>query len=278
MNRRVVREAARLGVARGQAYWEAHGSGPAVLLINGYGASGLVWPGGWIDELRARHTVVTVDLRGSGRARHAETPFTIGDLAADMAAVLDAADIPSAVVMGLSMGGMVAQELALSAPERVAGLLLVGTRPPVPAFTPPRMRATLRLMLPARPGVTIHDYYRNLWTAAAAPGFAQRRGDLIEEMVSQILAGPTPRAMLVHQFRAMSAWSHAERLGDLAVPTAVVHGSLDTFSPVQNGRTLARLIPGATLRELADVGHLVPLEAPEVLSAAIAVLARSSGH
>ncbi len=263
-------ERARLGVARGQAYWRGRGRGPGLVLLNGYGASADAWPGQWMQALASRHTVVTVDVRGGGRSRFAQKPFTIRDLAEDVVAVLDEVGLSTAVVLGLSMGGMVAQELALVAPERVRGLVLVGTRPPVPRFVPPPLRSNLRLLLPAGRGRSLEDYFRDLWAAAAAPGFAGAHPDRLDELARQSAERPTPRAMLVHQMRAMSAWAHAERLTRISVPTAVVHGALDSFAPVANGRVLAELIPGASYDEVPDVGHLIPLEAPDRLDAAIA--------
>lgn len=265
----------RLGIARGQVYWRARGNGPGLVLVNGYGASADAWPERWMQDLVRRHTVVTADLRGGGRSRYAQTPFTIRDLAEDLVAVLDEVGLSSAVVLGLSMGGMVAQELALVAPERVRGLVLAGTRPPVPRFVPPPLRSNLRLLLPAGRRRTLEEYFRDLWTAAAAPGFADAHPELIDELARQTAERPTPRRMLVQQMRAMSAWAHAERLADIEAPTAVVHGALDDFSPVANGHALAELIPGASYEEVPGVGHLVPLEAPERLDVAIARVSAS---
>lgn len=269
-----VRGRTRIGVADEQAFWRARGSGPGVVLINGYGASSSMWPSAWLRELERAWTVVTLDLRGGGRSRFAQTPFTIRDLASDVVAVLDDVGLDRAVVLGLSMGGMVAQETALRSPERVTGLVLVGTRPPVPEFTPPPLEANLLLLRGPGRGRTLADHFRSLWVAATGPGFAERRPDLVDELVDQTLDHPTPRAMLLHQVRAMTGWGHAERLAGLTVPTAVVHGADDRFSPVANGRSLARLVPEATYRELDRVGHLVPLEAPATLTDAIEEVAR----
>jgi 3-oxoadipate enol-lactonase len=264
------------GVARHQVHWAARGTGPALVLLNGYGAAGTAWPLGWQRALRTRHRVITPDLRGSGRSRFSQTPFSIADLADDVVAVLDQAEVERACVLGLSMGGMVAQEVALRAPDRVVGLVLAGSRPPVPRFTRPPLRSSLQLLLPAGPGSTLADFYRRLWTSATAPGFAERHTDLIDELVAQTLDAPTSRRMLRHQVAAMMAWGHAERLAEIAVATAVVHGQVDAFSPVANGRALAELIPGATYDEVPDVGHLLPLEAPDRLDAAIATVVAAS--
>ena len=102
------------------------------MLLNGWTASGLVWPAGLVAALERDHRVVRIDNRGSGWSRHAPRPYTIGDLAADARRVIDGLGLGRPTVVGLSMGGMIAQELALRWPDRVGRLVLLGTRPPNP--------------------------------------------------------------------------------------------------------------------------------------------------
>ena len=109
--------------------FHSSGSGDALLLLNGWTASGLLWPDRWLRDLEARFRVIRIDNRGSGWSRSAPTPYDIGDLADDAAAVLRGLGVESATVLGLSMGGAIAQELALRYPRLVSALVLVGTRP-----------------------------------------------------------------------------------------------------------------------------------------------------
>ena len=243
-------------------YWQAHGHGPPLVLINGFAASGRAWPRAWLRSLERRFRVLTFDNRGSGFARYADTPFSIADLADDAVKVMDAADSPVAGVFGISMGGMIAQELALRHPERVTGLILAASRPPNPAFHPPSLQSTLMMVRPPLPGESLSRYFEKLWSHSAAPGFAETHPEEIAELVTQSLERPTGRAMLIAQARAMSAWGHSERLTEIDLPTLVMHGALDPLSPVANGRALAKLIPGARYVELPGVGHLIPQEAP----------------
>ncbi len=257
------------GTVGSGVWWRSRGRGPALVLLNGYGASADLWPAGWLARLAERHRVVTPDPRGGGWSRFAEAPFTIADLADDVVAVLDDAGIGRAVLLGLSMGGMVAQEVALAAPHRVVGLVLAGTRPPAPAFVHPPWSSSLAFVRGPARGESLAHFQRRLWSSSVAPGFPERRPDLVDEVVAQSVARPTPRSALVNQLRAMTGWSGAERIGSIAVPTAVVHGRRDRFAVPANGEALAAAIPGATLRLLDDTGHLLPLEAPEALDAAI---------
>ena len=170
------------------------------------------------------------------------------------------------MVVGISMGGMIGQEFAIRHQERLVGLVLIATRPPTPAYTPPAASMTvLDLLGPRRRDETLESYFTRLWTTSTGAGFAEREPESIAELVAQIVVQPTPRAMLMHQLRAANGWGHAERLRRITVPTAIVHGVEDPLIDVANGRRLAELIRGSQYIELDGVGHLPPLEVPDRL-------------
>ena len=189
------------------------------------------------------------------------------------AAVLLATGTGPATVVGMSMGGMIAQELAIRHPDLVDRLVLVSTRPPAPAHIPASpdvLERELAQLLDAPPrGAPLAAYFRSVWEPQSAPGFADRNPALFEELAGQILERVAPRAAVINQLRAIAAWSGAGRLERIVAETTVVHGVSDELIPVGNGMRLARLITGARYVELAGVGHLVPLEAPDVLTDAI---------
>jgi pimeloyl-ACP methyl ester carboxylesterase len=196
------------------------------------------------------------------------------DLADDIAAVLDEVEEPDAILVGVSMGGMIVQEFAVRHRDRLRGLVLIATRPPAPAYSPPRASTELLDLLgPPRRGEALDSYFKRLWTMSTGPGFAEREPESITELVAQIVARPTPRVMLLHQLRAVNGWGHAERLRTITAPTAIVHGTEDRLMDVANGRRLAQLIPGSQYVELEGVGHLPPLEAPGRLLEVIADVA-----
>jgi pimeloyl-ACP methyl ester carboxylesterase len=256
---------------RPQIHWWEAGEGPTLVLLNGWSASGLAWPRRWLESLESDYRVIRIDNRGSGFSRFAETPFTMADLADDVEAVLDATETETATVAGMSMGGMIAQEFALRHGDRLSGLVLIATRPPAPAYAVAKASSMLvDLLAPPRRGEPLEAYFTRLWTGATGAGFAGREPERIAELVRQIAERPTPKAMLLHQFRAVSGWGHAERLRRLHKPTAVVHGAEDRLIEPENGRRLAHLIPGSRLFELPGVGHLPPLEAPDDLLEVIA--------
>jgi pimeloyl-ACP methyl ester carboxylesterase len=232
-----------------------------------------------VRELERDYRVIRVDNRGSGYSRFAQMPFTMADLADDVVAVLDAVEGDTATVAGMSMGGMIAQEFAIAHGDRLHGLVLIATRPPAPAYASPRgSTMLLDLLGPPRKDETLESYFARLWTMGTGPGFAERKPELIVELVGQIVQRPTPRAMLLHQLRAVSGCGHAERLRRISAPTAIVHGTDDPLVDVVNGRRLAELIPGARYVELEGVGHLPPLEAPDRLLEVIADVAVRGGR
>ncbi len=253
-----------------RSHWRAGGSGPALILLNGWSASGLAWPTAWVRNLQQSYRVIRIDNRGSGWSRFAEIPFTMGDLASDVIGVMDDAEIETATIFGLSMGGMIAQETAMRAPERVTGLVLAATAPPMPGYKP-KSGSTLAMSLVRPPGYreSLDRYFRKLWSAATADGFAEANPEVMDELVGQIMERPTPRALLMHQLRAVVGWGRVDRLQRITGRTVVVHGSEDGLMDIRAGRRLAELIPNSRFVELEGVGHLIAHEAPEMATALI---------
>jgi len=245
------------------------GTRPLIVLLNGWTASGLVWPQSLIEQLEAKADVIRIDNRATGYSRTAPAPFTIAEMADDVADVIQRVGAHSALVAGLSMGGMIAQELALRHPLQVERLVLCGTRPPVPAGFLSRSGAFDAVVSPRRPGEAVPDYFRRTWGAVVAEGFAERSPDLGDELVDRISERPTPRAGVVAQMRALPTWTGPERLARITAPTIVIHGREDPLFPVGNGMRLAQLIPDARYVELPGVGHLVPFEAQDELASAL---------
>ena len=184
-----------------------------------------MWPESWLRGLEERYRVVRIDNRGTGWSRSAPRPYTIGDLADDARDVLRACGIDRAAVLGLSMGGMIAQELAIRHREMVDKLVLVGTRPPTPAHIPPDDDAYSLLMQRPRRGADLHEFLTATWGQTAGENFAADHPDAIEEVVTQLMRRITPRSGVLDQARAVAAWHGAARLRRLAVPTSIVHGN-----------------------------------------------------
>ena len=257
--------AARGRGARPAVNWHQGGDGTPLLLLNGSSASGLVWPEAWLRRLERRHRVIRIDNRGTGWSRSAPSPFTMADLANDARDVLQANGIDRATVLGVSLGGMIAQELAVRHPAAVGRLVLVATRPPTPAHVPSPGVALLALMEQPRGDSDLRAFFADMWSGLAADGFATVHPEAMAEVAEQILRRMTPRRAVLNQARAVWSWHGPTRLRRIGAPTMVIHGNRDPLLPVGNGMRLARLIPDADYVELPGVGHLVPQEAGDAL-------------
>jgi pimeloyl-ACP methyl ester carboxylesterase len=240
---------------------ERRGSGEPLLLIQGMTGHSLHWGEAFLSALERDFELVLYDHRGVGRSAPAEGGFTIADLAADAIAVLDGLDLGSAHVLGISMGGMVAQELVLAEPGRVRTLTLGCTYcgGPGARFTDDTVVNALAAAIlsgdPVRKIRTGWDFNVSPQFAAAAENF-ERFTQVAEQY-------PIALPMIIAQVQAIMGHDTSGRLAQVSVPTLVVHGSADQMLAAANGEIVAGLIPGARLELLDGVGHLFFWEQPE---------------
>jgi pimeloyl-ACP methyl ester carboxylesterase len=244
-----------------ELYYERRGEGEPLLLIQGLGGNSLHWGEGFLGGLEEDFELILFDNRGAGRSAPLAGEHTIADLAADALGLLDALEIDSAHVVGISMGGMVAQELALAAPERVRTLTLGCTFPGGPEATMTDM-AVVGMLAEA---VLSGDQERTLRVGyevmiAAEYGAQEGAYELYSELAGQYQA-PVP--VLMAQLSAIMGHDTSERLGQIAAPTLVIHGTEDRLLVAANGELLAKLIPGARLELLEGSGHMFFWEQPE---------------
>ncbi len=243
-----------------ELYYERAGEGEPMLLIQGMSATHMTWGRPFLDELERSFECIVFDNRGMGLSGRAELPFTIADLAGDTAGLLDALEIETAHVVGISMGGMVAQELALAHPERIRTLTLGATYcggPDGTLMDP----ADLRMLGVAMASGERERVFRVLWEINLSPGFREddSRFAAFAEMAAAL---PAPQPVILQQMRACGAHDTSERLGRLSAPTLVIHGDADRLLGPGNGRQIASLIP-ARLEMLEGVGHMFWWEQPQ---------------
>ena len=239
-------------------YWESHGAGEPVLLIMGLSFTLDMWYR-VLPELARRYRVIVFDNRGVGRSDVPRGPYRISRMAKDAMAVLDAAQVESAHVMGASMGGMIAQELALRCPERVRSLLLGCTscgglrakRPDLRKF--PGFRGWGKMTVEQRVRVVIPLLY--------APETLRER---IEEDVEIRLRHYPSTKGILSQAVGVLLWKSYRRLPRLRVPVMVMHGELDRVLPVQNAYRLASRIRGCELAIIPRAGHVITTDQPEL--------------
>ncbi|MBI5104336.1 MAG: alpha/beta fold hydrolase [Solirubrobacterales bacterium] len=237
------------------------GEGEPLLLIQGMSGTHLSWGEPFLEDLARDFDVVAYDHRGVGRSPRLDGPFTIRDLADDAAGLLDALGWERAHVLGISMGGMVAQELALTHGDRVSTLALGCTYcgGQGAALAAPEVGQALAA------GMTSGDRdlaLETMWRYNVSSAFAANAANfpVFKEMA---LALPVAVPVIMLQMQAIMGHDTSGRLPSLDVPTLVVHGDEDQMLPVANGRLIASLVPGARLEVLEGVGHLFWWEQPE---------------
>ena len=236
--------------------YELVGSGPPVLLIQGLGYGGRGF-GPTIERLAASLTVAIFDNRGFGDSDIPPGPYTVSQLAGDAATVLDAAGFERAHVVGASLGGMVAQELALTQPERVDRLVLACTTPGgAGSYTMPAQTVELMAEVPQLdPDVALRRLVEN--------ALGDPRPELVDEVLAYRRAHPPDTAGWMAQAAAGATHDALDRLASIKAPTLVVTGTADAVVDPRNSELLAERIPGARLERLDGCGHLLFREHPE---------------
>lgn len=241
--------------------WRATGEGTPLLLIAGLGLDGSSW---WRSApgFAERFRVITFDYRGTGRSGRAPLFCSTGDLADDAAAVLDEAEVESALVYGFSLGGMVAQRLALRHPDRVSALVVgathaggTGAVQPGPATRAYLWRGRFLSHAAAAEASVPHLYGRRCrdeWPDRIAADLEHRRE-----------RRPDSRAYRGQVGAAMMHDAHGS-LHNIDAPTLVVHGVDDRLIPKANGKLIARRVPDARLHLVPDAGHYYSTDEPGI--------------
>lgn len=240
--------------------WSSDGdeSAPPVLLVMGLAYPAAMWfrlvPG-----LAERYRVLRVDNRGAGLTGDVPgAPYSVETMAADCLAVLDAAGAERAQVVGISMGGLIAQEIALGAPERVSSLTLAATHPGIAhAVINPE---ALALVTSGRADMTPQEAAEISIPFNYAPSTPRER---IEQDWAVRLPLACSLAGYTAQVQGTIPWTRYDDLASITAPTLVLHGELDALVPPENGRRLAERIPGAEHVTVPDANHLLMTDQPE---------------
>jgi 3-oxoadipate enol-lactonase len=244
---------------------EAAGARPA-LLLHGLGYAS--WASGALAGRVAPELALhSLDNRGTGESPRGTGHLTIERLAEDAAAVIEALGAP-AVVVGYSMGGYIAQVLAVAHPELVAGLVLVGTSPGGDVATP--VPETTKQAWMDAAGSPPAEHAARTMPLSFRDGWPEAHPDEYGRLLDARLRHPTSPSVWREQFDACEEFlrSGYDR-SRLTAPALVLHGTADRVVPVENGRALHALLPHSTYREVAGAGHLLHLEEPDLVAAEI---------
>ena len=266
---------------------------PVVMLIMGLGMQLIAWPPALVQALvGAGYRVIRHDNRDIGLSQHFDhlgvpnlvwaglqhrlglspkPPYTLSDMAADSVGVLEALKIDAAHIVGVSMGGMIAQRVALAASERVRSLTSIMSSSGAKGLPGPKP-AVLKALL-SRPASTslqdIADRFVNLYTAIGSPDFRVPEADLRERILAGVVRSYHPVGTMRQMLAIVADRNRARELAHIRCPTLVVHGDADPLVPLACGQDTARRIHGAKLEVVVGMGHDLP---PPVVSAVSGVL------
>ena len=244
-----------------QLYYETHGEGEPLILIPGFGVGMWIWFK-QVNALAEHFRVIAFDHRDTGRSSRLFVPYSVAQLADDAVAVLDAAGERRAHVYGISLGSLVAQEVALRHSDRVRALVLgASSAGGWAAYKPPASSPAQTFLL--RAGLMGPEEAE--W-AAVPYTYAERTRRFRPERIAadlehRLSSLPEPLGYM-HQAAAVAAHDAYDRLNQVAAPTLVVHGEEDIFIPPANALVLAEKIPGAELQMWPDAGHMYIIDEP----------------
>jgi pimeloyl-ACP methyl ester carboxylesterase len=249
-------------------HWEEHGEGEPVIMIMGLSGSAKAWFR-LLPAVSAGHRAIIFDNRGTGASDPPSGILTMGDLVDDTLAVMDAAGIESAHVIGVSMGGMAAQHLALDHRDRVRSVLFGCTTPGGrrPGERPPWRLLTATAL---RPVVGVTRTFPLIAPLLYSEETIRHHPERIEPDMELRLGDATPLRTSLAQMAAIARHDVRDRLHELAgLPVTVLHGDDDRLVPADRGRELADGIPGARFVLLPRTGHLMTSDAPDACPAAV---------
>ncbi len=254
------------GVALAAEVYDGPSGAPSLLLIPGLGSTRRVYHA-FIPWLTPAFTVVSFDTRGTGDSGMTDPPWSMDMLADDAALVLRAASAGPAVVFGASMGGMVAQVLALNHPAAVSRLVLAATSAGGASAAPRDLVARAKLL--GKGATSPEGAYRLACTVLYSEEFQRSNSAFIEAQIRDRAIHPVRARVFTAQGAASAAHDTTGRLDELTMPVLVMHGTADAVIPVADGRTLAAAIPGAELDIIEGGSHLFFQEDPEAVAARI---------
>jgi pimeloyl-ACP methyl ester carboxylesterase len=246
-------------------YYEVHGEGEPLLLIMGLSLTSKSWFR-TIPALSAHYKVIVFDNRGVGLSGKPNSPYSIELMAEDARAVLDAVGIVSAHVYGISMGGMIAQRLAIKYPERIKSLVLGCTTSGGEKHVQPGAEVSMLMLSRGSSTATPEEI---AWATAPilySQSFIENHRDQVAEDVQKRIEIPVLPYAYMLQLQACLAHDTYNEIDQIRVPVLVIHGDEDKLVPYENGVTLAEKIPNAEFLTIKGAGHIYVTEANDLVN------------
>jgi len=256
-------------------YYEVHGEGEPLVLISGYTQDHTSWAA-MLPVFAKKYRTIVLDNRGAGQTVCPDGPFTIEDMADDVSGLLDTLNIKKAHIIGISMGGIIAQALAIRHPEKVKGLVLCSTG----SKGSPRSKFILgTLAEELATGKIDHEFYYKMVFPMLFSNNVFANRDMFKMIMSRTLASKINPNNVLRQRQAIDVLDLTALLGSIKAPTLVVHGNEDILFPIGYGKELATDIPNAKLVVLEGGNHMAYAEmADKVVPAVMGFLASVDGN
>jgi pimeloyl-ACP methyl ester carboxylesterase len=237
------------------------GSGPPLLLVMGLGGQASSWGEPLLEGLQRHFTTIHFSNRGTGATDKPSAGFTVRQMAEDAAGLMETIGLPQAHVFGISMGGMIAQELVLNHPEKVQGLVLGCTTcgPAHSVAVPAQTMAKFGQMMQ----LPIEERVQRFWEIAVTPEFMEEQAGFLAHIMEIGMATPTPMETFGQQLGAIQAHDTYDRLPQIKSPTLILQGDRDILVPAENAEVLHERIPGSRVRIVQGTGHCFFWEEPE---------------
>ncbi len=236
------------------------GTGPPLVLIMGLSGD-LTWWEPLARELAGAFQLLLFDNRGAGLTDKPDEKYSMSMLASDTVGLMDAVGIPRAHIFGVSMGGMIAQEIAIRYPDGVDRLVLGCTHAGGKGFTMPSAD-TVQAMTLTR-GKSVEEIARQNMTILFGPKFREENPKFIEAMIARFVENPPAGKPFTQQFWAAIAHNCHDRLGEIRRPTLILTGDADVLIPPENSETLRLGIAGSRVVRLPGAGHVFFMEDPK---------------
>ncbi len=245
-------------------YYEVHGDNYPLLMIQGLGANLLWWGEGLIKEISRHFKVIVFDNRGTGRSEAPDGDFSLEDLAGDAARLLEALEITRAHILGISMGGMIAQEFALHYADKVEKLVLCASHCGGPEVVSPSSQV-LKILAEPREGRPVIDIINDSIPILFSEDFVRRNRPYIDMIIKNIIEMPVPSDIFERQLKAILLFNACGRLAGISMPTLIMHGQKDVLVPPRNGEILAAKIAGARLKLFENSAHALFSQEPALV-------------
>ena len=242
-------------------YYEISGNGPPLFLINGLASDTRQW-GPLVDRIKSSFQVICYDMRCAGRSDKPDKPFSIEDLTNEAYGLIRHLKHDRVFVLGFSMGGIVAMNLAYKYPDSITKMFLVSTTPSIKAPYPPSEEMMKMLRCTEVSNVLLTQVYEAIY----GPSYRQNisADDFIKLRMND--ENPQPALAYLRQLEALESFDIREKTSKILVPSIIVAGEQDRLIPLQNSIWLKEHFKNSLLYTFDGVGHMVPLEAPDKLA------------